>query len=86
MCPVDALADALTGALADALADALAETLLDGLADTLDDVLADSLASAVEVAGGMLGVPTLTRRVIGVADATEAPAAGIVPMMVLGLS
>ena len=66
--------------------DVLAETLLDGLADALADVLAGPLALAVEVAGGTLGVPTLTRRVIGVADATEAPASGIVPMMVLGLS
>jgi hypothetical protein len=79
----DALADALANVLADALvADALAETLLDGLADALADVLAGPLALAVE---GTLAVPTLTRRVTGVADATEAPASGTVPMMVLGL-
>jgi len=66
------------------VADALAETLLDGFADTLADLLAGPLALAVEV-GGTLGVPTLTRRVTGVADATEAPASGTVPMMVLGL-
>jgi hypothetical protein len=73
-------------ALAGALADALTDALLDGLVDALEDVLAEPLALAVEFAEGTLGVPTLTRRIIGVPNVTEAPAPGIVPMMVFGLS
>jgi hypothetical protein len=75
---LEALADALVAGLADAYAAAFADELAEALAEVL--VLAPC------VPDGDPGGPTLTRRVIGVPDSTEVPAAGIVPMTVPGLS